>query len=352
MGKGIKRLISPCALETAVSLEEKGVSEWARRRGYHRVNKGVYLHKSLIGAGQAREGEREDNSTTQLDIITRARAEHLARPDSIIAGWAALAYHGLRYWADEAALSVVSREGRARAAVPRSRTARSENARMTWTWKPDPYHPELRCVDLIEALVSALKSVKSNSMKWNVPAIEGYSAEQIRGIQLLDAVRRIAGQECDVDELVARARGRVNSRWLAKIVRASDDGADSPMETLMRLTIAGIVVCGEKLEWESQVSIMRDGSLETGWEAEIEGRFEPWLTVADLYCAKYKIVLFYDGEHHREKGQHYRDIDIDATLQEHGYLVMRVSAVMVFNPRDLRRRIAVLAESVRYRQEM
>ena len=68
-----------------------------------------------------------------FDAITRARAHHLSCPDGIISSWAAAAYAGLPFWADNAHTTLMVRNGKRNSTSPLLPQA---DSRITYTHLP------------------------------------------------------------------------------------------------------------------------------------------------------------------------------------------------------------------------
>lgn len=337
-----KRALPVWVPKTTTELQRAGLSMWAIRRDNVRVAKGVWI-------------PREKEPEWRGCIVSRGRAQWLAAPDYALTGFAALAFFGLKYWADQADVVVASREAVPHRQPEGSQMARIEQSRHAYLCMPDRYVGDLKCVDEIEAIVSALKVVLRSELVWHVPAVPGWTDVEIRGVQLLDAVRRLFGTRLYSPRLQERAHQRISNRWLKKIQKASSAKADSPQETLMRLLVQGITAKSRSarstvVEWEEQVVIYPDGTMRGAGESrqryDSEGNFIPWLTVADLVSRDLKIVLFYDGEHHRDASQHHRDAEIDATLQDQGFLVLRVTGRMLAEGDVLTARVERMVDRV------
>lgn len=340
------------------SLRQNGLTQWQIEKQYRRVGRDVWIPNN--------------RTVDELCIINRSRVQFLMRPDLPITGFAALAYYGLT--------TLVERQEVVMGVRNRS-TVRSENTVMCRrevipeceVRLLDPLHPELACVEPVEALISALKAIRSGKASWFVHDVPGLTRLDIRAIQLVDAVRRRFRTNDVCEFTMERSAGRIDQRWLKKILALSDGGADSPLETTMRLIIGGLSIGGEECIWESQVPLYRSslaadcaagagvgesvgagtrvGASEgvaagagavsrSAADRPVPG--ERWLTVADQLCRRFGFVLFFDGAHHREKEQHHRDAEIDAILQLNGFHVLRVTERMLHEPLELRRRIAAL----------
>lgn len=348
MGRGIQTRQLPRILpHTYEELRGCGHSDWQIRRQYTRISKGVWVANTAFVDGK-------------LDIITRGRAQHLARSDLPLTGFAALAFYGLKYWADEAEVIVASAHSAGRQ-CKKQQLARIECSGEVGLRNPDPLLPHLQCVEPIEALVSALRRLRKREVSWWVPRMPEWNAEEIRAIQLVDAINGLLGKRLDPSDVAESARGRIDQAHLKKVFNTACLGADSPMETLLRLLVGGMKCGGKRVHWEAQVPIFRNGAMGKSIvvdgeevdlgdfaEAQLSGVFagfqgaEPWLTVGDLVSKELKVVLFYDGEHHRDKRQHYRDTEIDAVLQACGWRVLRVTAPMICDGERLRSRVAAL----------
>lgn len=122
------------------------------------------------------------------------------------------------------------------------------------------------------------------------------------------------GEQLCPDELrqLTQKAQTVRARKLRKAARYSRVGAESRMETLLWLLLEAY---GLAIFFEAQVAI----SDSVGWI----GRF-------DLVCERFKLIVEYDGEQHREDREQYlkdeRRLD---RVRAAGYLVIRLRAVDV-----------------------
>lgn len=165
----------------------------------------------------------------------------------------------------------------------------------------------LRVASPAAALVQALSSVYRGQASWSVMAIDGWDNRTIRAIQLVDAARRFLG--IHPDDIIATGKNILRKPWLAKVVGASSQLADSPKETEMRLSALG--VCAKYgLELKEQVVIRQDG--------QIISRF-------DLAIPELNVGLMFDGAHHAEPEQMHKDHQINLDLQHEAWLVLRFS---------------------------
>ncbi|AGP31566.1 DUF559 domain-containing protein [Corynebacterium terpenotabidum] len=278
-----------------------------------------------------------------VDIITRARAQHLRYRHAVIAGWAALAFHGLLYWADSAPVVLLQDCHQTRAANSR-RAAETPRRPVFRRWppdvpretcRPDPRCPDLRCVTAPLAIAQCLHSVFGRSHEWQVPAIDGLTDVQVRAVQLIDAVLQCT--TVSLEEITRTCRGIVSARRLAPVLTLVDTGAQSPRETLLRLVVRNALP--EGFMWTSQVRV----SWGTGWGKS---------TVLDLACEELKIAVYYDGASHLGEAQTTKDIDQMQELKDLGWEVIRVDATLFRDRRKLHRLLSnAIARSVASRQQ-
>jgi very-short-patch-repair endonuclease len=275
-----------------------------------------------------RQVRGDDPGSYPADIVTRARAQHLRHPGLVIGGWAALALHGLLYWADSAPVMLLTDgtgSGRSdhataadRALKPVYRQWRTGRPRLTCT--PDPVFPALRCVTVPVATAQALQSIVRRKHRWDVPDVPGLTDVEVRCVQLIDAVLQCT--TVTPAQITDACRGLVSSRLLRRVLTLVDDGAQSPRETLLRLVIRDALPAGH--HWSSQVRV--------AWGT---GRGKS--TVLDLACRELKIAVYYDGATHRADAQAVKDIDQIQELKDNGWEVLRVDAELFRNRGKLRR---------------
>lgn len=338
-GRGMnlnKRQLPSNIPATREQLRAAGVTDKQLFGSYVRVTHTTWIPHS----NPTSEPTNDPTSEPQLDIITRARGHHVERPEMPLTSWAALAYLGLKFWADDAAVTFVS-DKKARKSVrselgPHFLYRAEIPADLP---RPDPRFPQLRCMPAEEALVCALRDVRHEEVRWFVPDVEGWSRVDLRAVQLFDAVRRVVGDDLSWAKIQEFAVRRLQSQWLKRIAYASSPGADSPMETILRLTVAGLSVDGSPLVWEAQVPIYPDATSQQPQGSA----FVKWKTVSDLMCRSLKLVLFYDGDHHRDSRQYRDDAEINAFMQANGYKFLRVTRNMLDDPHTLRTRVMLLA---------
>lgn len=296
-------------------------------RDFDVVAKGVLAHP--LPPDTPRQVRGDDPGPFLFDIVTRARAMFLLHEQVVIGFWAALAMHGLLYWADAAPVVLLTDDrqksgpGSTRKAAlaplaPVYRRWPTSGQRQTCT--PDPRFPGLRCVTAPIATVQCLKTVLSGAHVWPVPEVPGLTDTQVRGVQLLDAVFQCTTATAD-DILDACPRILARHRILP-LLSLADDGAQSPRETLLRLVVRDALPTG--FHWSSQVPV--------SWGSGRGRR-----TVLDLACEELKVAVYYDGSTHREDAQTVKDIDQMQELKDMDWEVLRVDAELFANRRKLRR---------------
>jgi Protein of unknown function (DUF559) len=109
-----------------------------------------------------------------------------------------------------------------------------------------------------------------------------------------------------LERAVARHSGRPGVRRLREALALVRERTDSPRETLLRLII------------------VRAGLPEPEVNAEIVNRYGVFLAWGDLVYRRYRVLVEYDGEQHRDdEEQFHRDVDRLDTLMEQGWRVIR-----------------------------
>ncbi|MGP9724058.1 hypothetical protein ACT3SZ_08595 [Corynebacterium sp. AOP40-9SA-29] len=256
-----------------------------------------------------------------IDGVSRARAHHLLHPDAVVGHWQALALHGLPHWSDAAPVVLLSSPLKVRNSVC-SRTAAARPGRPTFREAspdlvpvyPDSRFPLLGVVTAATAAAQCLVTVLNGSHGWWTPAIPGATAEEVRAVQLLDALWQCT--MLTTPDLIAACHGKVARHTLDRLLMLSDPGAQSPQETALRLIAAPLLP--EPLTWSSQVRV------------ELPGHS----TVLDLACRDVKVGLYYDGRHHTAPAQNLTDFEQYQDLRDTGWEVVRVDAALLNRKRD------------------
>ncbi|MEJ5998030.1 hypothetical protein [Corynebacterium sp. H130] len=176
----------------------------------------------------------------------------------------------------------------------------------------------VRYVLFEQALIDCLVDIRDGAHAWWVPAVEGLSPKQVMSIQLIDAFRNI--QKVSKARLLAAAHHRFDREVLEDYWRQSCANAQSPWETILRLTIRDLA------QWTPQQPF-HDA---TGYQ----------YTVADFVSTRHRVAAFYDGHHHNEPAQIAHDKLVDQKLLEAGWYPFRVTKEQLKDARALRRRLA------------
>lgn len=249
--------------------------------------------------------------------LPRLRAHLLSRADWVVDSWSAAAIHGFGQFSDGADTCLLG-PGRstypASPLEPQRRRLQDDVPRRRWRWAGmlfDVVTPEV-------ALVRCLVDVLSGKHGWGLPPVP--EPRFTRAVQLVDAYR-LAGHS--LAAVPATAKGRINARLLRRILRASDGGAESPRETLLRLLLNRI----EGLDLVSQVPVFAGERLVT--------RF-------DLADRARQVGFMYDGAHHGGGDQWKKDAEITLELTQLGWTVVRVVSTMMEDPGRLLRMVSDL----------
>lgn len=180
---------------------------------------------------------------------------------------------------------------------------------------PDPAFPTLACTTAGHTLGTMIRVLHSPSpaldAAWRVPDLQHIQPQLspafIRSVQASDCLHQAlrSTRPGSVTNLVRT--GTVDAPTAAAVLGATDPGAESPPETVLRLAVSDLAP-----GLRSQVPVWRDnGSL---------------LTAADLGWPDRGVHLFYDGEHHLRRTQRDHDSEVLARLQQDGGRVLRVTA--------------------------
>lgn len=253
----------------------------------------------------------------RFHALTRALAHSLDHPNSPLSVWSAAALYGFGRFSDGADSCLL-------------RAGRSQSARTVWepTWQRLRGNVEifeltwaqrtLFAVSPEYALVRCAQEVMSGKRKWDVPRVPGLLPELVRTVQLVDAYR-FAG--FPLEPLAEVARGKLDGRVFARVLKLSDDGAESPRETVLRLILGQIT----GLDLESQVLVSENGRPITRFDLADRGR---------------KIGFMYDGAHHGGGDQWAKDAEINFRLSLLGWKVIRIVSKMLNDPEQLQAQVA------------
>ena len=141
-----------------------------------------------------------------------------------------------------------------------------------------------------------------------------------------DALVRRRQPLCTLDDLrraTEDAKGRPGRTRLKRALKRVRPGVDSPMESRLRL-------------------FLRDAGLP---EPEVNGtivdKYGEFVALGDLVYAQHRVVVEYDGGHHRTiEKQYHRDIDREYAIRATGWEMIRV------NKTHLRNRAAIAVARV------
>lgn len=295
------------------------------RRHYHQISAQHVVAKHLarpegLVAFTAQDHPRKLRYAA--GATARAIAHLKERPTAVAGQFSAAALLGIGDFADAADTALFGPYSRQVTRSVREPTVRRK-ARGLPTWTLHLDGEELQVTPPMLTLAHCLRAVLNGEHAWRVPRGLPHADTTIRAVQLIDRYRR----EFHLSEqhLAAALHGLIHHRTLDRLLRLSDDGADSPPETLMRLIARHAT---PHLQWQSQVPIhMTDGRL---------------LTVLDQAAVVEKHYLFYDGEHHLDREQRDKDSLITAHLHAAGWTGIRVTAGMLDHVHQLNAHLRAL----------
>lgn len=264
------------------------------------------------------------------DIVTRLRAHWLLAQDAVAGGWAAAGLHGLPYWADSEPVLLLT---------GRTRSGRRSLRRPVFRNLPDglptvcvdPAFPLLRAVDAGTAAAQCLATVLSGKKYWPVAEVPGLTGREVQAIQLIDAFYQCT--ELTEQQVLQSARHIVDRRSVQRLLSLADYGAQSPMETVLRLLVRDALPPEHR--WTSQVRVATDDG-----EVLRDGVFAAGTTTPDLACIRLKVALYYDGGHHRDADQTDVDFRLFQRLKDAGWEVVRVDRQLLRERAELRSQIA------------
>lgn len=217
----------------------------------------------------------------------------LLYPGSIVTGRAALGLQGLPFLVETAPTTLVTN-------VARNRFSSQLHILRRGCTRADTFEMHVPGGTILvarpaAATVQALKELRA----------EGNFME---AVQLVDCVRRYL--RCSPAEVRAAAKGKLDRRWLEKVLALSSQFADSPRETELRLLLSRVV--GQRgLVLEEQVPVYNGKRLVTTFDLAVNSR---------------KLGIMYDGQHHWEYEQRQRDARINLELAALGWTVARFAA--------------------------
>lgn len=272
----------------------------------------------------------------RAEARTRIIAHLWEHPTWIASHFSAAALLGITDFADGADSSVLTRNRFRLTKDFRSPTQRQ--VRVPWPhWTLRLGKHPLHVTPPVLTLALCLRATLSSEHSWHTPPGVPVEAQLVRAVQVIDRFRR---EFALTSEQVAEGlRGLVNGRTVRRLLALTDDGADSPPETLMRLIARD---CTPELRWRSQVPVYLDGTIGDPGTRDAERTL---LTVLDLAAVERRRYLYYDGEHHLERERRDQDSLISAQLTSWGWVGVRVTAGMLNDVADLTSHIVLLSSS-------
>lgn len=112
-----------------------------------------------------------------------------------------------------------------------------------------------------------------------------------KAVAAIDALARATQVKmADVELQADRYRGRRGIRNARKVVDLVDPGAESPRETWLRLLV------------------IRNGFPRPQTQIPVYDRYGALVAVLDMGCEEIKVAADYEGEHHGDPVQFYKDI--------------------------------------------
>lgn len=302
------------------------VTDWKLRRDYTQVAPGVVIPTP------------EDHDTEAfggfgVDCVTRAWANHLLRPDAVLAGWAAAAVYGLRPdWCDSAPVLLLCQgtsSGSTRSTVAARHPLRPVIRPLTVTPDiryPSGRFPRLRVVAPEAAAAHCLWTILTGRHTWWVHDVPGMTREEVRAVQFLDAFCQCTW--VTRAQILEQTRGKVDRGVMEHLLALADDGAQSPMETVLRLIVRDLLP--QPFRWQSQIRV----DLAPGASSEWSPR-----TLPDLGHEELKLAIYYDGAYHDAAGQTDVDFDQFHALRDLGWEVLRFNKESIRSPGAVRERV-------------
>lgn len=234
-----------------------------------------------------------------VDFALRSRALGVAYPTGVLAGWSAAALHGYRYLPDAPGLEIVlPAPARRRGGV---------------RFRYDALLPGESEEVYGFALTSHLRTAYDVGRRLPFDA----------AIEAVDGLCNIG--RCDPEQLLVMAELHRGDRGLAqlrRVVTLADAGAESPWETRTRLLVvrAGFPAPDTQM-------------LLTDERARTVAR-------VDMAWPRFRVVLEYDGDHHRERGRYASDVRRRNSIRRLGWdVVVATKEMVVRYPHELLERV-------------
>jgi hypothetical protein len=297
---------------TRAELTRAGVTAGEVRDHWVRIEHGVYVHRDAL-LPEKKAGGFARVRRVPVEVLARAHA--LRNPGHVATGFTAAGVMGMRTFTGEEPLEfLVTRGARCSNSATHLRLTRTRflaDSRAE-SVVPDKAFPLLRCVPAGTALGHMIRDLgredAAREARWRVPDLSSLlprlTRDFIRSVQVSDALH----QTLHLTEPGDPSRLRdIPVDLAAAVIGETDVGAESPPETLLRLVVEDLAP-----GLRSQIPVWTpDGDL---------------LTSADLGWEEAGVFLFYDGEHHLERGQRDHDSEVAAAIQDSGGRQLRVTA--------------------------
>ena len=315
-------------------LASGAVTRWRLDRSYVTVASGLVVPRSSLPEDVRSFGG------FPADAVTRARAHWMNNPGAVVGEWGAAALHGLwTDWPDSAPTVLFADRGskgssnsRAAARLPLRPVFRRLPHGLPVT-HPDRRLPALQVVDPATTAAQCLWSILHGRHSWSHLRLPGINDRLHRAVQFVDAFTQ--GTGLTHEGIGAASADRVDARTVGDVLGMCDYGAQSPMETTLRLIVAPLLP--EGFAWESQV------------REDAGGRILPGGTVPDLACRELRVALYYDGGHHDSLKQRETDLQLTQAMMNDGWEVCRFTRHGIRSTRGVLRTVGEALDRARQR---
>ena len=398
-------------LFTARQLTDMGVTRRVRRRDFHPVMRGFYVRRGHVLADPVPECPGQG-------AVTRAVVLSRMATGGVASHFSALALAGMPFFVDDQP-TTFRRLGRAvhgtLAPLPARDSGRTRGARNAGSthyvsstttplpadqvfligcmrpprqhhiWRPLPGSTSVLAQRPMVALADVVASLEIgrpyvSTQRWRIPPPLQSRATAVRQVQVIDAFfHAIPSQLTAAQRSLSLVTDLCDAKLLQRLIALSDPGAESPMETLMRLMVkrpmvergfryvsqVDVVVDGRRITRADAIilpnhqshrivevrprrenepyphrvlrldsSRARGGKGEWAREREWEGAGE-WTGELAGERDLSAVALMFDGAHHLERSQRDRDSAILAAVTGAGLPMLRVTAGMLNEPGHL-----------------
>jgi hypothetical protein len=267
----------------------------------------------------------------RLDALTRARILAGRHPDWVLSGWSAAGVWGLPWFCDDADTCAVApvTPRLARDAADCTVRRRTPALAGVATVAVDPLCPSLRITPPVLTVIHCLQSVWRGDHRWDVPGGTGLSDRGLRAVQTVDALCTLFGVAPAA--LQEACRDQFRAAVLRRILAVADQGTDSPMETVMRLKVSGILrtlvdrgALADLPDLTAQLVVHADGTTSDPVHTGITGAGRI-VARLDLGMGSLRLGLQYDGSGHLMKEQRDRDSLVTAELANLDWHTLRLT---------------------------